>query len=295
MLESVGQEIEDNLVKVALVNPQVHDRERRIQGKVDMARHGHVAERLHDVLDKIDDVRFPEEELHLALVHLAHVHNLVHQAQNTQGIAVHQVVQVFPVRVLLGLTHLLQGRHQQCQRSADFVGDVGEHLQFQLFDFRSLLLFCMFSTPMKQRKQHPQQAGGYEHVRHKGPEGKVPGILHPDIYGIGRKRLRRAVKICLDMQRIPPAGQVGIGGRMNRERQDTPVLVIVVQLVGIAYAHGIGVFLHGKLQGEGIVFPRKENMAGPVHPFLVLDGEAAEIQRRHRMGLLVHHLGIKGR
>ena len=108
MLEGVRQDVVHDLVEVALVDPEFLDFARRLQVQVDVPGHGHVVERLHDVADEVVDVGLEEVQLHLPFVHFPHVHQLVHQAEDPERVAVHQVVEPFLVRVLLRFAHLFE-------------------------------------------------------------------------------------------------------------------------------------------------------------------------------------------
>ena len=309
VLEGVRQEVEDDLVEVALVDPQVLHRPDRFQRQGDVPGDGHVVEGLHDVPDEIDHVRFQEVQLHLSLVHLPHVHELVHQPEDTKRIAVHQVVLALLVGIFLGLAHLLERGHQEGERGADLMGDVGEHLEFEVLDLGRFPFLLMAGPPADDLPQQQDAGGQQQEIAQEGPGRQIPRGLDPDADGTGRKGILVAVEEGLDCQCVTPGRQIRVGGDPGGGGDGMPVVVEMVQPVGIADLAGVRVLEDGERQREGIllvgevdagglgdVLVQNVDLAGRVvvH-FLVLDGEPGEGDRRNGVRLLAHDLRIEER
>lgn len=76
MLESIGQDVIDNLVKIALINPDKFFIVRGVNAITDMLALRQREERLHNILDEIDEVRLTEVHLHLSGVNLANIQKM---------------------------------------------------------------------------------------------------------------------------------------------------------------------------------------------------------------------------
>ena len=309
MLEGVREKVEDDLVEVPLIDPQVLHGPFGVQREGDAAGRCEFVEGLHDVPDEIDDVRFQEMQLHLPLVHLSHVHELVHHAEDAQGVAVHEVVKPFRVRVLLRFAHLLERRHQEGERGADLMGDVGEHLELEILDLRGLPL--LFQTAPAPHPIHEEQdAGGQQGaVNEEGPDGQVPGIGHMDLDGTRGVFVPGPVEIGLDGEGVVSRGKVRVGGDTGVRRSEVPVAFEGVQPVGIPDLPRIGVLEDGEFQREGVLQFRQGNpggfgdvlvqdaacLPGDIVHLFVLHREPAEIDRRDRVRLLVDDMGVEHR
>ena len=210
MLEGVRQEVEHNLVKVALVYPEILHLRRGVQTQVDVPGRCHIVEGLHDVPHEVYYVRLAEVQLHLTLVHLAHIHYLVHQAQDAEGIAVHEVVAVFLMRILLRFTHLLEGRHQESQRSTYLMGDVGEHLELEFLYFRGLTLLHVLLAALEEIAYQHHKPQECQAIHGYGPPGQIPRVQYSNGYGCGRILLRRTVEICLDSKGVMSGRQIAV-------------------------------------------------------------------------------------
>ena len=159
MLEGVRKDVVDDLVEVALVDPERLFAVGGDEREVDPLALGQLVEGLHDVPDEVDDVRLTEVQLHLAGVDLAQVHELVDDAVDAQAVAVHQVVGVLAGGVLLGLAHRAQRCHHQVERGADLVGEVGEQAEAQLLQFHLFLFVGAQLLLPEQVVQQQAEAG----------------------------------------------------------------------------------------------------------------------------------------
>ena len=247
--------------------------------------------------------------MHFPLIDLPHVHELIDQPEDTEGIAVHQVVLALLMGVFLGLAHLLERGHQEGERGADLVGDVGEHLELKILDFRRFPLLLVAGAAAEEFPQQQDAGRQQQDIAQEGQWRQVPRRTDPDPDGPGGEGVLVAVEIGLDRQGVASGRQVRVSGDTGGRGGGMPVIVEMVQLVGIADLPGVRVLEDGELQREGVLLVGKVDAGGLgdvlvqdvglagrviVH-LLVLDGEPGEGDRRDRVRLLAHDLRIEER
>ena len=129
---------------------------------------------LHNIFDEIYDIGLKEMQLHLAVVHLAHIQKLVHKPQHSQTVAVHKVVQVLLLRVGLSFAQFLERRHHERQRRADLVGYIRKHLQPELLQLRLALLLLQRLLSFRIFPYRSDDICDYKHIYDPRPKGVVP-------------------------------------------------------------------------------------------------------------------------
>ena len=253
MLESVGEDIEDDLVEVPLVNPEVLLLVGAFQLEVNVPGGRKLPEGLHDVPYEIHNVSFQEMQLHLPVVNLSHVHQLVHEAVDAKGIAVHEVVQFLPGGVLLRLPHLLEWGHYQGERSPYLMGNVREHPQFHFLDIGFLFLPLVQVSLSLYLVQPKCGTRKKQSVGNEGPRRGIEGREHLYRDGGGGVLFLVSVEECPHDKGPLSRGDLGVGGRPDLVVGILPALVEALQPVGIADPLGVGVLQDGESDGEGVV------------------------------------------
>lgn len=145
MLESIGEDVIDNLVKIALINPYKFFIVRGVNAITDMLALRQREERLHNILDEIDEIRLTEVHLHLSGVNLANIHELIHQTVDTQTVAIHQIESILLCGILFSLAQSTQRTHHKGKRSTYFMSKVGKQPKAQFFHLS--ILFPLFAAP----------------------------------------------------------------------------------------------------------------------------------------------------
>ena len=142
--------------------------------EVDMTAYCEIVKRLHDVLDEVDHICFQEMQPHLTVVYLPHVKQLVDKPEDSQAVTVHQIIEVFLLRILLTLSHFLQRTHDKGQRCTDFMGNVREHLKLHFLELGFLLFDLEIpSSPLIfQRSQYGKDTDSY--VYDPCPDAQIP-------------------------------------------------------------------------------------------------------------------------
>ena len=128
VFESVGKNVEDDLVQLLLVDPHLGQTRLDLHGKTNFLLLGNVVERRSNLAEEMFHIGGYGQEPHLPPVELAHLHHLVNQAQDALPVLVNQFVDIVQ-GTLGGLLHeLFDGRQNQGERGSDLVRYVGEEL-----------------------------------------------------------------------------------------------------------------------------------------------------------------------
>ena len=165
----------------------------------------------------------------------------------------------------------------------------------------------MLAAACQEGAQQHHQGAEHHQVEQIGPSAEVPGGSDVYVYAGRGAFVHRAVEEGLHVEGVVAGGKVAVRGGVGGDGDVAPVLVEVVELVGVAYLPGIGVLEHREFQGEGVAVVGKVYLGGlgdvfvedvefvvyvVVHVF-VQHGEAAEVERGHGVAHLVHYLGME--
>ena len=146
-LDGVGEQVEDNLGKRFLVDPQLGGRGYQTEvGKGDVASLGEVEHRIAEVLQEGYGRLEMALELHLRLVDLAQVHEFVDEGEHTVGIAVDEFEGLLVLGAVVALHEFLERADDEGHRGTELMGDVHEELQLGIVDGILTFLFGLEAT-----------------------------------------------------------------------------------------------------------------------------------------------------
>lgn len=238
--EGVGEQVVKYLLDFVAVEEHVDAEGVRLEGVFDASLPGVVAEGRVYLLPEGGDVAHAEAEFHLVVVDLAHVHDLVDQAQQPLGVLLHDQ-QHLALALRRRFEQRLDRAENQRQRGLEFMRDIGEEDHLGLID----LLVGLpahdfeFKLPRQPDADAHQIDGQYAERREQQriPDtgrGAAPPCGADDDVDLRRRFAPDVVRIRgVYAEGVTSRRNVRIGGVAVFAVGRDPLLVVSVELVGV--------------------------------------------------------------
>ena len=138
IFESVGQQITNHLVELGMVYPCHQALVGMLELVSNMALVGIVFIHIKHALGKSHHIGMLALQLHLLLVDLTHIQNLVHQVQNTLGVAFYQSQLFGILSSRMALFQFLEWCHDKCEWRTDVVSGINQEFHLLIVHLPAL-------------------------------------------------------------------------------------------------------------------------------------------------------------
>ena len=139
--EGIGKNVDNDLVKVAAVNPDGQLLGIVFVCKLNVLDAGLLFEERMYIAHKADDVCLTHAHLHLSLVNFAQVHHLVNESQYALSVTAYRLVDTPALRIVVLFDEREQWCDNQCHRGANLMADVHEESQLGIGHFLCVYVF----------------------------------------------------------------------------------------------------------------------------------------------------------
>ena len=294
-LIGIAQEVVHYLAHLIHIHRHVQLREFRFE----LQRHlvvGKDTEGSTDIIHETHYLRLRKIQLLLVLVELAEVENLVHQIEQTGGVAMNQLQLSALGRVGFFSYHRHQRRDDEGERSAELMAHVGEEVQLQLVQFLGLLHTVFHALALKlitlafyHSATVEEEGCGYQgDIYQECPDREIERWSYVD-FQLADLVVHGSVAVHhLHLQDIAARREIGEGYLRTVGWCEQPLVGDSLHAIEEAVARWHRHFAGSQLDGEGIVLIAQiKTMAGikrllQNHPaFILLACRQGMIEENH--------------